>query len=95
MSCVDSASRTEIEAKIVTLQTQLTAVNAQMDLLLEAKTKGVESYRFDSNEGSQQAKRRKLEELTELISWIEARIDWYRRKLQCGGGLVAVNVRRI
>jgi virulence-associated protein VapD len=92
MSCIDSASRTEIEARIVTLQTQLALANESLNDLL---TQEIESYRFDSNEGSQQAKRRKIEEITKVIENIESRIDWYRRKLQCGGGLVAINARRI
>lgn len=54
---------------------------------------GVESYRFDSTEGEQQAKRRKLNEVKRQIDELTSEIDSLQRKLN-GGGLVNLGLRR-
>ena len=54
---------------------------------------GVESYRFNSTEGEQQAKRRKLNEIKRQIDELTSEIDSLQRKLN-GGGLVNLGLRR-
>jgi chromosome segregation ATPase len=88
----NAARRAEIQAQIDTKTAQLTAANTTLESLL---SESVESYKFDSGEGSQQAKRRKIDDLMALIQSLEAQIDWLRRKLQSGGGPRAINVRRV
>ena len=53
----------------------------------------IEEYRFDSNEGSQRARRRKAEEIQKTITIWEAEIDWLSRKLECTS-LGKLNLRR-
>lgn len=52
-----------------------------------------ESYRFDSGEGSQATKKRKLSDLSEQIDKLEAEIDGICRRLQ-GKGLTQIALRR-
>jgi len=88
----NAEKRAEIQARIDAKEAQLTEANTTLEKLI---SEGIESYKFDSGEGSQQAKQIKIDNLMKLIQSLEAQIDWYKRKLQTGGGLRAINVRRI
>ena len=52
-----------------------------------------ESYKFDSGDGSQQAKKRKLSDLKEQIEKLEAEICALQSRLK-GNGVVSVSTRR-
>jgi len=82
MACLSAEQRALILAEIETKKELLDAAN---DALLSLIPKTKESYKFDSNEGSQQAKFRKLKEYRELIGELEAEINLLYRKLNCGG----------
>jgi hypothetical protein len=51
------------------------------------------SYRFDSGEGSQQARRVKMSEVSQEIEWISSRADNIRARLN-GRRVVNMNLRR-
>ena len=89
MTCLSTTEKTEIEARIVTLQAQLALANDAYDDAMTA----AEDYRLDTGEGAQRVKRRKLAQMLQSISAIESRIDWYRRKLR-GTGVFNMNLRR-
>lgn len=90
MACLTSAERALIIAEIATKQEQLDEANIALLKLLKQTD---ESYKFDSNEGAQQAKRRKIKEYTDLIGWLEADIARLYRKLNCRN-IVNMNLRR-
>jgi hypothetical protein len=88
-----TASRiAELQAQITAKQAQLTAAYTAYEEIIAGK---IQSYRFDSGEGEQQARYVDWKELGQIIEALEAQIDWIRRKLQTGGGLRAINVRRL
>jgi uncharacterized protein Yka (UPF0111/DUF47 family) len=90
MSCMPSYRRTVLEARLASKQTQLTAAYSAMETMLEDN---IESYKFDSNEGSQQVKSRKMESLQKQIDALEATIDQIYRALY-GRNHVNMNLRR-
>ena len=90
MPCLSSSRITQLKARLTTKLTQLTAANSLYDELLTSST---ESYRFDSGEGSQQEKSRKLSEVQDQISTLESEIDRLQAKLS-GKGIVNMNMRR-
>lgn len=90
MSYLSPAEKARIEALIVTKQDQLALANATYSKLL---AKDIEEYRFDSNEGSQRARRVKLSEFKTQIDSLEAEIERLGRRLR-QGGLVSVTLRR-
>lgn len=90
MSCLTSAQRAAILALITAKQAQLDAANATLLSLLGQE---VEEYRFNSNEGSQWASRRKLEALRATIDWLQSEIDNLTRRLN-STGLISFNLRR-
>lgn len=92
MALTKSARRTQLLADLARVDAQLTKLYAAYDEALENVE--VESYRFDSGEGQQQAKRRKPGEIQDLIDELEAKRDRIQRKLCQGGGLVNMNLRR-
>ena len=90
MSCLTSSRRTVLLARLAKRQTSLAIVEATYDELLES---GVESYRFDSTEGEQQTKRRKLSDVKEQLDSLTAEIDAITRQLN-NKGVVNMNLRR-
>lgn len=90
MSCLSSSRIAQLKARLTKKLVQETAANLLYDELL---TDSNESYRFDSGEGSQQAKARKLSEVQKQISTLESEIDRLQNKLS-GKGIVNMNLRR-
>jgi uncharacterized small protein (DUF1192 family) len=90
MSYLSPEDRARILAEIATKESQLDLANATYSKLLQ---KDIEEYRFDSNEGSQRARRIKLSELRAAIASLESEIERLYRRLK-QGGLVSVTLRR-
>lgn len=90
MTCLSSSRRTRLTARLAKREASLAIVEATYDELL---ANGIELYRFDSTEGEQQAKRRKLPEVKGQIDSLTAEIDSIRRTLN-GTGVVNMNLRR-
>lgn len=91
MTCISNTQRAEIIAAINKKGAQLAIAEAAYERLLARDT---ESYRFDSGEGSQQAKSRKISDLADQIDRLESQIAALYRKLN-GSGIVNMNLRRI
>jgi len=89
-NCLNQSERDRIREEIATKEAQKAKAETLLDTLLGEE---IESYRFDSGEGSQQAKRRKLTEVKEIIDSLEQEIANLYRRLECGG-LVVMNLRR-
>lgn len=84
-------SRTqELKAKLAKKEQQLELAEATYEKLLSDPN---ESYRFDSGDGSQSTKKRKLDELKTQIDQLESEIDNLKRRL-AGKGLTRVSLRR-
>lgn len=90
MSCINSTTRTRLLARLTKRETSLILAETSYDELL---ANNVESYRFDSTEGEQQTKRRKLQDIKEQVDSLQAEIDNIRRRLD-GKGIVNMNLRR-
>jgi hypothetical protein len=91
MAHLSAATRTRLQADLATVVAQIDAANAALTSLV---AKEIESYRLDTGEASQQAKRVDIEKLERLISRLEARADRIRQRL-AGAGVVNLNVRRM
>jgi hypothetical protein len=85
-------SRATLIAEKTKVEAQLVKLYAAYDEALDNVE--VESYKFDSSEGSQQTKRRDPLKIQELIDKLEAKLGRIERKLCPGGGLVSMNMRR-
>jgi len=83
--------------KLARLKARLLVKNAQLEKAYESYDKllsnEVEEYKFNSNEGSQSAVRRKLDELTKVISTLESNIESLENRI-CGKGIMYINTRR-
>lgn len=90
MSCLTTARRTQLQSRLTRKLAQLTKAYDSYDSLLD---ESIESYKFDSGEGSQQVKRRALENLDKAIDKLETNIDWLQQKLD-GTGIAYANMRR-
>lgn len=90
MSCLSSSRRSILTARLAKREASLVIVEATYDELLANE---VESYRFDSTEGEQQTKRRRLQEVKDQIDSLISEIDRIRRKLN-GAGISNMNLRR-
>ena len=82
--------RAALEARLAKKIEQLEAANTAYDELIAIN---VEDYKLDTNEGSQRARRRKIEDLTNLIETLEKQIEALGNRL-CGLGIVNLNLRR-
>jgi molecular chaperone GrpE (heat shock protein) len=71
-------------------EASLVIAEASYDELLASN---VEMYRFDSTEGEQTTKRRKLQDIKDQADSLQAEIDNIRRRLN-GTGIVNMNLRR-
>jgi uncharacterized small protein (DUF1192 family) len=90
VSYLSASEIARIEALIATKQTQLALANATYEKLL---AKDISEYRFDSNEGSQRAKRVDLDKMKAQIDSLEAEIERLSRRLN-QSGLVNFTLRR-
>jgi len=71
-------------------EASLVIAEASYDELL---ANNVEMYRFDSTEGEQTTRRRKLQDIKNQVDSLQAEIDNIRRRLN-GKGIVNMNLRR-
>ena len=90
MSCYSSTRQARIRERLEQIEQQLTVANETYTELL---AESIESYKFDSAEGSQQTKRRNLDELKRQIDSLLGERELLLRKLACGG-IVNLNLRR-
>lgn len=93
MSCLSSARRAELRARLVTKEAQLVKLNQAYDDAID--NGGISSYRLGvgDGDGEQQTKYRGLGEISNAISALEADIDRINRQL-AGRGLSNMNMRR-
>jgi hypothetical protein len=86
-----------VETRKSRLRAQLAKVQTALALLYEQLTEqsasSVQSYQFDSGDGSQRTTRRKLSEIQDQIERLEATEDWLTRELY-NMGLIVTQVRR-
>jgi len=86
-----------VETRKFRLKEQLlkvqTALASLYDQLTEQTRTSVQSYQFDSGDGSQRTTRRKLSEIQDQIERLEATEDWLTRELY-NMGLIVTQVRR-
>lgn len=87
---LSAAEIAECQADLTEIGEQLTLANATYKKLL---AKDIAEYRFDSNEGSQRARRVELKQFKDQIDSLRAERNRINRKL-AGGGLAHVNLRR-
>jgi len=83
-------SKKDLEDRLAIKKASLAIAYTAHDELLATT---VEELRFDSGEGSQRSKQRKLGEHQEIIKALEADIDSICRRLQ-GKGLTSIVLRR-
>ena len=79
MPCLSTTTKAAIQARITILEAQLVKANTAFDEMLDAGT--IETYSLDTGEAKQTTKKRKFEELTKTISYLEAKIDSLNRRL--------------
>lgn len=89
MACITSSTRTRIIASIAAKE----AVLAALYVAYTAAATEFEEYKFNSGEGSQQAKYRNLNEIKTNIDSLESEIDSLYRRL-AGKGVINMNLRR-
>ena len=82
--------KSRLRAQLAKVQTALASLYEQ---LAEQSASSVQSYQFDSGDGSQRTTRRKLSEIQDQIERLEATEDWLTRELG-GLGLVVTQLRR-
>lgn len=90
MSYLSASEIARIQAAIAQKEAQLALANTTYEKLLQ---KDISEYAFNSNEGSQRAKRIKIDEIKSQIDSLEADIERLRRQLKAGG-LVNIVLRR-
>lgn len=93
MSCLSSTVRAEKLAQLVKLEAMLLKAETAYCATLEAGGTGLESYRFDSAEGSQSAKLLDPSKLQDQISFLQSRINRIKSELR-GTGVHTTNLRR-
>ena len=86
-----------IETRKIRLQAQLVKVQAALislyDQLTEQSASSVQSYQFDSGDGSQRTTRRKLDEIQKQIEILEATEEHLMNELY-NMGLTSIQLRR-
>lgn len=85
-----TALETRLRATLATKEALLVSAYATYSTLI---TENIESYKFDSNEGAQQARHLQIDKLKDQIDSLESEIDSLYRRL-CGRGIVNLNLRR-
>ena len=90
MSYLSPEERARIEAQIQQKEDQLALANATYSKLLQ---EDIEEYRFDSNEGSQRARRLDISKIKDQIDSLEAAIERLKRRLRAAG-LTSIVLRR-
>ena len=91
MSCtLTPTQRAELEA----LRAQYVEYRDAALVELAAAQTAINEYRFDSGDGSQQAKRIKLKDLRETIDWYETKIAEIDSRLSGECGVVKMRLRR-
>lgn len=90
MVCINSTTRTRLLARLAKREASLVIVEVTYD---EALAVNLEMYRFDSTEGEQTSRRRKLKDIKDQVDSLQAEIDNIRRRLG-GQGIVNMNLRR-
>ncbi len=83
-------TRTRLKASLERKEQLLVKLYATYEELI---SDGTESYRFDSGDGSQQAKKRKLAEFKDQIDELESEIAAIERRL-AGKGLTSISLKR-
>lgn len=81
MSALTTAMRTEIEAELASLETELTGLEAAYASVLAS---GMKSYRFDSGEGSQAAVYMNIKDIKEALDLTRSQIASKKRVLTGG-----------
>ena len=84
------STRERLKARLEKKEASLAIAESTYDSLLAEEN---ESYRFDSGEGSQSTKKRKIEDIKSQIDQLESEIDALRRRLK-GQGLTRISLRR-
>ena len=84
------STRTILQDRLARKEASLELAYSTYDELLSESN---ESYRFDSGEGSQSTKKKKLEEFKKQIDSLEAEADGIRRRLS-GLGLTRITLNR-
>lgn len=79
MTCLTANRVAELIAERDTKQAQLTAMDTAYTAAI---ADGIESYKFDSGEGSQQVKRRSLTEMMDAMKYLRASINSLNRILR-------------
>ena len=82
--------KTRLQAQLVKVQAALTSL---YDQLTEQSASSVQSYQFDSGDGSQRTTRRKLSEIQDQIERLEATENWIISELY-NMGLIVTQVKR-
>ena len=90
MSCLSSTVRAEKQAELANYEARLLKLETAFNAATEA---GLSSYKFDSGEGSQQAKFMNLNDMMDAINFTQSRINRLRGELR-GTGVYSMNMRR-
>ena len=90
MSCLSSTVRAEKEAELARYVARLARYETALNSALDG---GLDSYRFDSGEGSQQVKVLSIDKMEKSIGFLQSRINRLRGELR-GTGVMTTNMRR-
>jgi hypothetical protein len=90
MSGLTAAKRTEIEAELAELETDLTALTAAYRTVVSS---GMKSYKFDSGEGSQSATYMSVKDLKEAIDLTRSQIA-SKKRILTGGHMRRMTLNR-
>lgn len=92
MGHLSATELARIQAQITAKEAQLAAAN---DAYTAALTDGhIQSYKFDSGEGSQQTTRRRPSDLAAEVNRLEQDLNRLYRRIDGGSGVVTMNLRR-